>query len=126
MTKILVIENEQPFLEEIIDILDFEGYETIGADNGLTGVQLAKEHLPDLIVSDIIMPKMDGYAALVSLRSNPTTAMIPFVFMTAKVERQDIRKGMEYGASDYLTKPFTTEELLGAIRARLEDYYSAP
>jgi two-component system, sensor histidine kinase and response regulator len=121
MTKILVIEDEQPLLEEILDILGFEGYETISADNGLDGVQLAKEHLPDLIVSDIMMPKMDGYAALVSLRSNPTTAMIPFIFMTAKAERQDMRKGMEYGASDYLTKPFATDELLGAVRARLAE-----
>jgi two-component system, sensor histidine kinase and response regulator len=121
MTKILVIEDEQPLLEEIIDTLYFEGYETISADNGLDGVQLAKEHLPDLIVSDIMMPKMNGYAALVSLRSNPTTAMIPFIFMTAKAERQDMRKGMEYGASDYLTKPFATDELLGAIRARLAE-----
>lgn len=119
MTKILVIEDEPGLREEIVDILGFEGYESFGAENGLMGVTMAREIKPDLIVSDVMMPQMDGYEVLLQLRSDPQTLMIPFLFLTAKAERADMRKGMVLGADDYLIKPFKHEELLEAIQSRL-------
>lgn len=119
MDKILVIEDERPLLEEALDALRYADFEVIGAENGLVGVQLAREHRPDLIVCDITMPELDGYAVLQELRCDSATATIPFIFLTARAERIDVRKGMELGADDYLTKPFQHSELLTAIRARL-------
>jgi two-component system sensor histidine kinase/response regulator len=120
MTKILVIEDEQAILGNILETLELEGYEAVGAGDGRAGVALAQEHLPDLIVCDIMMPKLDGYGVLLELRNDPTTALIPFVFLTARATRDDMRQGMVLGADDYLTKPFTPPELLGAVQARLE------
>jgi signal transduction histidine kinase len=120
MTKILVIEDEEPLLEEIQDMLGFEDFETIGAENGLIGVQLAQSHLPDLIISDIMMPELDGYSVLLELQSDPRTASIPFIFLTAKADRSDMRQGMTLGADDFLTKPFTNADLLAAVYARLK------
>jgi two-component system, sensor histidine kinase and response regulator len=121
MTKILVIEDERALLEEVMDVLGFEGYETIGAENGRIGVQLAKEQQPDLIISDIMMPELDGYGVLLELHADPETMTIPFIFVTAKAERQDMRKGMGYGANDYLVKPLSHDEILSSVRARLEN-----
>ncbi len=120
MTKILFIENEAQSRNMYLKCLEEEGFDPIGAENGLVGVERAQEYLPDLIISDIIMPKLNGYGVLRALRQNPTTAIIPLIFVTTKVTRTDIRKGMELGADDYLTKPCTPEELLRAIRSRLE------
>jgi diguanylate cyclase len=117
--KILVIEDEAPIRANILKILNFKGFETIGAEDGEAGIQQAKRHLPDLIICDIMMPLLDGYGVLYALRQDSETAAIPLVFLTAKAERSDLRQGMNLGADDYLTKPFTSAELLEAVSARL-------
>lgn len=119
MKKFLVIEDTAPTRNLFLECLEAEGFYTIGAENGLVGVQRAQEHLPDLIICDIKMPELDGYGVLTKLRQDPATAIIPFIFVTGMGTRADLRLGMELGADDYLTKPFTVEELLGAISARL-------
>ncbi|MBD2312317.1 response regulator [Desertifilum sp. FACHB-1129] len=120
MKKILVIEDEPTVRANLLKLLDIEGYQSLEASDGHTGIQLAEQHQPDLILCDIMMPELDGYAVLEALRQNPATAMIPFIFLTAKAERNDWRQGMEKGADDYLTKPFTRSELLAAITMRLQ------
>jgi len=120
MTKILVIEDEELIRELIEDLLIVEEFEVITSENGEQGVELAKQYLPDLIICDVMMPKMDGYAVLTTLKDNPETNTIPFIFLTAKSTKTDQRQGMELGADDYLTKPFTRAELMGAIAIRLE------
>ena len=120
MAKILVVEDELFILENILDILELEGHQALGALHGRAGLELARQHLPDLIVSDIMMPEMDGYGLLLALRENPATATIPLVFLTAKADRTAMRYGMELGADDYLTKPFTPAELIALVNARLE------
>jgi two-component system sensor histidine kinase/response regulator len=119
MTRILVIEDESSLLEGILTMLRFENFEAVGATDGTTGVRLAREHLPDLIISDIMMPGLDGYGVLMALQDDPATAGLPFIFLTAKSERGHLRYGMELGADDYITKPFTRDELLAAIRVHL-------
>ena len=118
--KILVIEDEQAIRLNIIKILNFKGFEAISAEDGNTGIQQALLHLPDLILCDIMMPQVDGYGVLAALRHEPETAMIPFIFLTARADRADMRQGMNQGADDYLTKPFTSAELLEAVTARLQ------
>lgn len=120
MTKILVIEDEAMLGNEISEWLSLEGYEAFGAADGIEGVQAAFQHQPDLIICDITMPRLDGHGVLLELRANPTTASIPFIFVTARAAYEDVRKGMELGADDYITKPFSRLELLQAIRIRLE------
>lgn len=120
MKKILVIEDESLTRNIFLESLKTEGFQTISADNGLVGVQQAQEQLPDLVVCDIRLPELDGYDVLTILRQNPTTAITPFIFLTAKTTKAEVRQGMESGADDYLTKPTTVEELLGAIAAQLE------
>jgi len=120
MIKVLVVEDEQLLREGIVDTLQYEGFQTLEADNGLDGIRAAEEHLPDLIVCDILMPELDGYSVYTRLRSQPATSLIPFIFLTAKASRADMRYGMALGADDYLTKPFTNRELLSTIHARLE------
>lgn len=117
--KILVIEDEQHIRETITDILDYAEYDYREARNGLEGVTIATEYLPDLVICDIMMPEMDGYAVLIELQANTSTALTPFIFLTARASHEDIRKGMAMGADDYLTKPFTADELLEAIQTRL-------
>ncbi|NEU09526.1 response regulator [Flavihumibacter sp. R14] len=118
-TNILIIEDNDDIRESTAEILDLANYNVITAENGKKGVDLAQKHLPDLILCDIMMPELDGYGVLYLLNKNPKTATIPFIFLTAKVERLDMRKGMEMGADDYLTKPFDDMELLNAIESRL-------
>lgn len=120
MNKILVIEDEQALRENLMCLLDAENFLVIGAANGKIGIELAKTQVPDLIICDVMMPLIDGFGVLNALRSTPATATIPFVFLTAKVDKMDLRQGMELGADDYLTKPFSRKELLGAIAVRLE------
>jgi signal transduction histidine kinase len=120
MKKILVIEDETGVRENLIDLLDAEDFEAIAAENGRQGIELAKEKLPDLILCDVMMPELDGYGVLTELRQDPATAMIPFIFLTAKAAKGDTRRGMELGADDYLTKPFNRQEILAAISTRLE------
>lgn len=122
MKRILVIEDEPQTRNLFLDCLETEGFNAIGAENGCIGVQRAREQLPDLVICDIKMPELDGYGVLSTLRQDPVTAVIPFIFLTAKSSRSDLRKGMEMGADDYLTKPSTVEELLRTIAARLEKH----
>lgn len=119
MRKILVIEDERASRKLILKLLQKEGFEAIGAENGSIGLQLALQECPDLILCDIRMPEMDGYEVLSRLQQDPVTAMIPVICLTAQNDRADLRRGMELGANDYLTKPFTTEELLSAIATQL-------
>jgi diguanylate cyclase (GGDEF)-like protein len=121
MKKILVIEDEDFVRENIVELLDAEGFEVISAENGHDGVDLAKAMVPDLIVCDVMMPILDGYGVLTALRQESSTAAVPFIFLTAKAAKADFRQGMELGADDYLTKPFTRAELLGAIASRLKN-----
>ncbi|MCY1523819.1 Regulator of RpoS [compost metagenome] len=120
MKKALIIDDSDDIREGIAEILDMGGYETITAKNGKIGVDLALKHIPDIILCDIMMPELDGYGVLYLLQKNPKTINIPFIFMTAKAERADMRKGMEMGADDYLTKPFDDIELFKAIESRLK------
>lgn len=120
MNKILVIEDEQAIRTNLLKLLSIEGFQTIGAENGVRGVELAQTHQPDLIICDILMPKLDGYGVLKALQEDPTTATIPFIFLTAKADRSDWRQAMNMGADDYLTKPFSRSELLEAIATRLQ------
>jgi len=120
MSRILVIEDEKPLRSNIVDILSMGGYEVVAAPNGKMGVEIATASHPDLIISDISMPEMSGYDVLVSLRENPQTGCIPFIFLSALSDRTFVRHGMELGADDYVTKPFSHNELLAAVQARLE------
>lgn len=119
-TRLLLIEDDEIIRENTSEILELADYEVHSASNGTIGVQLAKETQPDLIICDIMMPEMDGYQVLQELGSNPSTSTIPFIFLTAKTEKKEIRKGMALGADDYITKPFDEEELLAAIDGRLK------
>lgn len=120
MKKILVIEDNAQTRNLFLAFLKGEGFHTIGAENGLVGIQRIQENIPDLIISDITLPKLNGYGVLAKLRQNPVTAIIPFIFVTAKASRTDLRKAMELGADDYLTKPCTLKELMTAIATQLE------
>lgn len=119
MPRILIIEDEASLRENLLDFLDAEGFEVIGAENGQMGIERAQAELPDLIICDVLMPELDGYAVLRQVRQNPQTALIPFIFLTAKGTVEDFRSGMRLGADDYLTKPCTQAELLHAITTRL-------
>ena len=119
MKKILVIEDELSVRENILELLEAENFHVIGTENGFLGALWAQENIPDLIICDVMMPQINGYEVLSALRQEPVTASIPFIFLTAMADKADIRYGMELGADDYLTKPFTREELLGAIASRL-------
>ncbi|MEG4840967.1 response regulator [Microcoleus sp. B9-D4] len=120
MAKILVIEDEEAIRENILELLEAENFEGIGAINGQVGIKLAIEKIPDLILCDMMMPEVDGHGVIKALRSEPLTATIPFIFLTAKADKVDVRTGMELGADDYITKPCTPQELLKAIAIRLE------
>jgi signal transduction histidine kinase len=122
MKKILVVEDAQSLRRDILEMLGFEGFEAVGAENGLVGVQRAREFLPDLIICDIMMPELDGYGVLEELRKDALTATIPFIFLTARTDRMDMRQGMELGADDFLTKPFHAVELLATVRTRLRKH----
>lgn len=119
MTKILVIEDELFVRENITELLEAEDFEVFSTENGILGVLWAQENLPDLVICDIMMPEIDGHEVLTEMRQSPMTALTPFIFLTAMADKGDIRQGMELGADDYLTKPFTRDELLGAIETRL-------
>lgn len=118
--KVLIIEDNDDIRESTAEVLDLAGYETFTAKHGKLGVEMALNHLPDVILCDIMMPELDGYGVLYLLNKNQKTANIPFIFITAKTERADMRKGMEMGADDYLTKPFDDIELFKAIESRFK------
>ena len=117
--KILVVEDERFIRESVADILQEEGYQCIQAESGRDGIISAKKNLPDLILCDIKMPEINGHQVLVALREDPSTSTIPFVFLSAMVDKKDFRTGMELGADDYITKPFTSEELINSVKMRL-------
>src|SRR6187399_6989 len=119
MKKILLIEDNLEVRENSAEILSLANYNVVVAENGKVGVELAQREKPDLIICDIMMPELDGYGVLHILSKNDQTTNIPFIFLTAKTEKTDIRKGMNLGADDYLTKPFDDTDLLNAIEARL-------
>ncbi len=118
--KILLIEDNDEIRDNTAEILELSNYQVIIAENGKRGVEQALEHKPDLIVCDIMMPGLDGYGVLHAVHKNETIKNIPFIFLTAKTERGDFRKGMELGADDYITKPFSGTELLNAVDNRLK------
>jgi CRP-like cAMP-binding protein/ActR/RegA family two-component response regulator len=120
MKSILVIEDNKDIRENTAEILDLAGFKTFTAENGKKGVDIAIKEKPDVIICDIMMPELDGYGVLHMIRKNENTQTIPFIFLTAKTERSDFRKGMEMGADDYVTKPFEDIELLNAIEIRLK------
>ncbi|AFY37359.1 response regulator receiver modulated diguanylate cyclase/phosphodiesterase [[Leptolyngbya] sp. PCC 7376] len=124
MTTILIIEDDDIVRKLVRKILTQEGYKVMEASDGNSGTKLAQENQPDLIVCDIMMPQLNGYQVLELLQCNQETEAIPFIFLTAKAEKQYMRQGMQLGADDYLTKPFTKNELLGAVSARLTKYSS--
>ncbi len=120
MKKILTIEDDEQIRKTIIDLLEAEGFDSYSEDNGIDGINTAKRILPDLIICDIVMPGKTGYEVLEELEKEPRTAAIPFIFLSARAERNDVRQGMELGADDYLIKPFRVNELLKAIDVRLK------
>ncbi|UWY27033.1 response regulator [Flavobacterium sp. TR2] len=120
MNKVLIIEDNDNIRENVVEILELSGYEVFSAENGKKGVELALKTIPDIVLCDIMMPELDGYGVVHILHKNPQTLAIPIIFLTAKAERADLRKGMEFGVDDYLTKPFDDLELLKAIEARLK------
>ncbi len=119
MKRILVIEDEPAIRHAVVDILESGNFQIVEAENGLVGVRAAREHLPDLIICDIMMPRLDGYGVLEELSQDPATATIPLIFLTARADRAALRRGMDLGADDYLTKPFSHDELLQAVDTRL-------
>ena len=120
MKRILIIEDEPEMRRNLATILRLEHFEPVAAENGRVGIELARRERPDLILCDVMMPELDGYEVLQALRSDPATVTTPFIFLTARGEKPDIRAGMNLGADDYLTKPVAKADLLAAIRSRLE------
>jgi CRP/FNR family transcriptional regulator, cyclic AMP receptor protein len=120
MKHLLLIEDNNEIRENTAEILELAGYKVYTAENGKIGVELALQQKPDLIICDIMMPVLDGYGVLHLLNKNQELTGIPFIFLTAKAERGDFRKGMEMGADDYITKPFNDIELLNAVESRLK------
>lgn len=118
MKRILVIDDQDYILESTSLLLRFEGYDVLNASNGKMGVEAALRHVPDLILCDISMPEMDGFGVLEQVRANKATAAVPFIFLTARAEKDDMRKGMARGADDYLIKPYTRDELIAAVEAQ--------
>lgn len=119
MKTVLIIEDEVTVRESLVDLLEIEGFRAIAANNGKMGLEIALKERPDVVLCDISMPGLDGFGVLQELRGNPDTGAMPFVFLTARTTKVEFRRGMELGADDYLFKPFTIDELLNAIAARL-------
>jgi DNA-binding response OmpR family regulator len=122
MKNVLIIEDNQDVRENMAELLELENYKVNTAEDGEKGVEMARLLKPDIIICDIMMPKLNGYDVLLRLREDKTTASIPFVFLTAKTERIDVRKGMNLGADDYLIKPFEESELIAVIASRLKKH----
>jgi two-component system, OmpR family, alkaline phosphatase synthesis response regulator PhoP len=120
MFQILVIEDELSVRENIVDLLEAEDYKVITTDSGFSGLVWASENIPDLIISDVTMPEVDGHDILRALRQSPITESIPFIFLSALSDKSDIRHGMSLGADDYLTKPYSRADLLNAVALRIK------
>lgn len=119
MKTILLIEDDTVLRENTAELLELSDYKVLTASNGKIGVEIAKNHKPDIVVCDIMMPILDGYGVLEALSKNNETKFIPFIFLSAKTERQDVRRGMDLGADDYITKPFNEDEIISAIESRI-------
>ncbi|NRR92079.1 response regulator [Winogradskyella undariae] len=119
MKTVLLIEDDTVLRENTAELLELSDYNVITAANGKLGIEMSNEHLPDIIICDIMMPILDGYGVLEELSKNSNTKFIPFIFLSAKTERQDVRKGMDLGADDYITKPFSEDEIISAIESRI-------
>ncbi len=119
MKSVLLIEDDKALRENTAELLELSNYSVMTAANGIIGIQMAEDHMPDVIVCDIMMPELDGYGVLQSLASRQSTMHIPFIFLSAKTEHKEVRKGMDLGADDYLTKPFEEDDLISAIESRL-------
>ena len=119
MRTILVIEDEAPLRANILRILSAEGYRVVSAADGDEGIARVREARPDLVICDILMPRMDGFGVLAALRSGPDTAAIPFIFLTASADKEDLARGLRSGANEYVTKPFRIADLLAAVRRLL-------
>lgn len=117
--KILIIEDQAPMRRNLALMLQMEGYAACMAENGRVGIETARQEHPDLILCDVMMPEMDGYAVIQALREDEAFANTPFIFLTAKSDRSDVRVGMNFGADDYLTKPVVRDDLLSAVQIRL-------
>ena len=118
--KILIIEDEEEIRSNLQELLKLINYEVITAENGKQGIQLAHDALPDLVICDILMPQMDGYEVYEALQQSIKTQLIPFIFLTAKADLTDIRKGMQLGADDYIVKPYSSEDIMKSVRKRLD------
>src|SRR6187551_219345 len=118
--QILVIEDDPAIRETLVDILQFNQLQVLSAPNGQEGLALAQRHQPDVILSDVAMPVMDGFALLAALRADDRTRSIPVIILSASIEAERMRQGMDLGAEDYITKPFTEEQIIRSIRVRLE------
>lgn len=119
MAKILIIDDDQPVRSGIRDLLEVKNYTVFTVDNGIDGIRIAKEINPDLILCDIIMPKMDGYKVLSEIKKDSSTMLIPFIYLTSKTDMTDMRYGMGLGADDYIIKPFSAKDLYKSIEVRL-------
>jgi DNA-binding NarL/FixJ family response regulator len=117
--KVLVIEDEPEMRRNLLTVLRLEKFHAVAAENGRDGIEVLKKERPHIVLCDVMMPEVDGYGVLQALRSDPATASVPFIFLTAKGERSDVRSGMNLGADDYLTKPVAKADLLAAITSRL-------
>jgi DNA-binding response OmpR family regulator len=115
MTTILVIEDEHDVRENLQEILEMEDFNVLTAENGKIGLRMAIEHQPNLIICDVMMPELDGYGVITSLRKNETTLKTPFIFLSAKSTDEDRAKGLQLGANEYLTKPFTPRDICNAL-----------
>ena len=115
--RILLIEDNQSLREEIINVLELEGFDVITAENGRVGLERLKTDIPDIVLCDLMMPDMDGYATIQAIRENPATANLPVILLTARDDEQCRTRGAEVGANDYVTKPFKIPELLAAVQA---------
>jgi len=119
LATLLVIEDEAPLRANLVRLLTAEGYQVITAADGDEGIRRARADRPDLVICDILMPLVDGYGVLATLRSQPETAATPFIFLTASADKDDLERGLQSGANDYVTKPFKIADLLAAIKRRL-------
>ncbi|HMO51784.1 MAG TPA: response regulator [Kiritimatiellia bacterium] len=126
MSTLLLIEDERDMRESLATSLRFEGFTVYAANDGASGMTLARQHQPDLIICDIQMPGLDGYDVLTAIRADPSLGHIPFIFLTARGEKRDMRRGMTGGADDYLVKPISLHDLLTAIQARLDRFAKVP
>jgi DNA-binding response OmpR family regulator len=119
MKRVLIVEDDLMIRENLVEVLEMENFVTLSTMDGVAGLELAQEYLPDIIICDVMLPGLNGYSLLDAIRKNMQTAAIPFIFLSAKAAQSDLREGMSLGADDYLTKPYTTQDLLDAINARL-------